>query len=450
MLRAGTLSRDGVSRRAFLLGAAGAAGVVSAACVPGEAGTSSSTAPVTIEMWHPWDTTREPLFKQVVADFQKLYPNITINAVVTPSADLITKTLTAMLAGTMPPIAYLERPDFLSYATKKLIDPLEPLVKTEKMALSEYYEGDLRSGTYGGKLYLLPAYVGTGRTLLWRNKKLFADAGLDPNKPPVTWDEFEAAERKLTLKDGNELKRLGNNSDSFKRTFYSAGGKWVTEDGRTLTFQNSPGPDAIDWIKRRLDSIYGGNAARGAFGSTRTAAAQRGGFFSGEVAMTTGHHGILFDAKTYAPDLQMGVSAAPVMRPEFPPAVAEFTAGYAMTAGNKTPGAAMKFLKYISYDDAGVGWFFRQQLRPSPIKKQNMHPDLRKLNPDWDTMLVAMAKDVGIPNSGADRDVDTLVAPVFTGALNGTVVVRQGLTEVAAASQQKVNAFWATVPNTTK
>ena len=146
MLRTGTLSRGGVSRRSVLLGAAGAVGVVSAACVPGQPGTSVSTAPVTIEMWHPWDTTREPLFKQVVADFQKLYPHITVNAVVTPSTELITKTLAATAAGTAPPIAYLERADFLGYALKKVIDPLDTLIKQEKMAVSEYYEGDIRSG----------------------------------------------------------------------------------------------------------------------------------------------------------------------------------------------------------------------------------------------------------------------------------------------------------------
>jgi ABC-type glycerol-3-phosphate transport system substrate-binding protein len=405
---------------------------------------------VTIEMWHPWDTTREPLFKQVVADFQKLHPSITISAVVTPSTELVTKTLAAAAAGTAPPIAYIERPDFLGYVVKKLVDPLDALLKQERMAVSEYYEGDIRSGTYDGKLYLVPAYVGTGRSLLWRSKKLFADAGLDPNKPPVTWDEFEAAERRLTQREGSELKRLGNNSDNFKRALYSAGGKWATEDGRTLTFHTGPGADTMDWIKRRLDSIYGGNAARAAFGSARAPAAQRGGFFTGEVAMTSTHHGILFDAKTHAPDLQMGVSAAPVLRAEFPPAVAEFTAGYAITTGNKTPGPAMKFVKYISYDDAGVGWFFREQLRPSPIKKQNSHPDLRKLNPDWDTMLVAMAKDVGTPNTGADRDVDALVGPVFTAVLNGTQVARQALMDVAAAAQQRVNAFWASVPSTTR
>ena len=451
MLRIESLSRGGVSRRTVLLGVLSSAGVMSAACVPGTAGqSSSSSAPVTMEVWHPWDAAREPFFKQVVVDFQKLHPNITVNAVTTASDVLGPKYLAATAAGTAPPIAYLERQDYLLYALKKIIDPLDALAKQEKISLTEYYEGDIKNGTYQGKLYLLPAYVGSGRSLLWRNKKLFADAGLDPNKPPVTWDEFEAAERKLTVKDGTELKRVAITGDNFKRTLYSAGGKWVTDDGRTLTFHNGPGPDAIDWVKRRVDSIYGGNAARSAFAAARPAPTQRGGFFTGEVAMTGGHHGILFDASQYAKDLQMGVSAQPVMRPEFPPAVAEFYAGYGITAGTKTPSQAMQFVKYVSYEDAGVGWFFRQQLRPSPIKKQNQHPDLRKLNPDWDTMLTAMTKDVGIANTGADRDIDPLTTAVFNDVLNGKQVSRQGLTEAAAAGQQKVNAFWASLPSTTK
>jgi multiple sugar transport system substrate-binding protein len=446
-MRAASAPRGRLGRRSILLGAVGAVGVVPAACAPGAAGqSSSSTAPAALEIWHPWDAAREAFFTQVVADFQKLHPNITINATLFTYDVLAPKYLAATAAGTAPPISYLERQDYLAYALRKIIDPLDALAKQEKISLTEYYEGDLKNATYQGKLYLLPAYVGSGRSLLWRNKKLFADAGLDPNTPPRSWDEFEAAERKLTIKDGTELKRVAFTGENFKRWLYSAGGKWDSDDGRTVTFHNGPAADAVEWVKRRTDAIYGGNAARGAFGAARGAAAQRGGFFTGEVAMTISHHGILFDQSQYAKDMQMGVSAAPVMRPELPPAVAEFFAGYGITSGTKTPSQAMQFVKYISYDDAGVGWFFRQQLRPSPIKKQNQHPDLRKLNPDWDTMLAAMARDVGVANTGADRDIDPFATAVFNDALNGKQVARQGLTESAAAAQQKVDAFWASIP----
>jgi hypothetical protein len=61
-----------------------------------------------------------------------------------------------------------------------------------------------------------------------------------------------------------------------------------------------------------------------------------------------------------------------------------------------------------------------------------------------------MTKDVGVANTGAEREVDALVGPVFTDVLNGKAVSRQALTEVAAAGQVKVNAFWASLPSTAK
>jgi multiple sugar transport system substrate-binding protein len=379
-----------------------------------------------------------------------LYPHITVNAVIVTADVRQQKYIAAMAGGTAPAIAYPERQDFVPLVVLNALEPLDTMLKQEKVNLADFYEADIKNSSYQGKVYQLPGYVGTGRSLLWRNKKMFADAGLDPNKPPVTWDEFEAAERKLTLKDGADLKQVGFTGENFKRWLFSTGGKWATDDGRTLTFQNGPAADAVDWAKRRTDAIYGGNAARLAFAAARTAAAQKGGFFTGEVAMTISHQGILFDASQFAKDLLMGVSAAPVMRPEFPPAVAEFFAGYGLSKGTSTPKEALQLIKYVTYDDRGVGWFFRQMLRPSPVKAQNQNPELRKLNSEWDAMLTAMTKDVPIPNTGVDRDVDALVSPLFTDVLNGKQVARQGLTDAAAAAQLKVNAFWASVPTPRK
>src|SRR5215213_5309938 len=111
-MRIGTLSRGRVSRRSVLLGAASTVGALSAACAPNTGGSSSnSTAPVMMEIWHPWDAAREPFFKQVVADYQKLHPNVTIDAAVVTYDVLAPKYLAATAAGSAPPMAYLERPD---------------------------------------------------------------------------------------------------------------------------------------------------------------------------------------------------------------------------------------------------------------------------------------------------------------------------------------------------
>jgi multiple sugar transport system substrate-binding protein len=286
--------------------------------------------------------------------------------------------------------------------------------------------------------------------LLYRNKKMFADAGLDPNKPPVTWDDLEAVERKLTVRDGGELKRVAFSGEDFKRWLYAASGHWASDDGRTVQFHLGPAADMVDWVKRRADGIYGGQAARSAFAAARGAATARGGFYTNELAMTVSNQSIIPDQGAVAPSLQMGISACPVMRADFPPSPAQYLSGYCISAGNKTPLQAFQFIKYITWDDRGVGWFFRQMGRPSPIKKQNDNPELRKLNPEWDAMVAAMAKDVFLPNTGIDKDVDQLWTPVWNDALAGKVVARQGLQDAAATAQRQVTAFWASAPSGTK
>ena len=131
------------------MGGVSAFGAAAAACAPGTGGPgSSSSAPVTMEIWHPWDGTREPFFKQVVADYQKIHPHVTINASVTPYDVLAEKYPAAAAAGTAPPMAYLERQDFLAYALKKIIEPLDTLVKQAKISPAEYYESDIKNATY--------------------------------------------------------------------------------------------------------------------------------------------------------------------------------------------------------------------------------------------------------------------------------------------------------------
>jgi multiple sugar transport system substrate-binding protein len=441
-----TSTRPGLVRRSVLTQAASGVAAVLAACAPGRGSPSNSAARATVEVWHPWDTTREALFNKMISDFQLLYPNITVKPTIVIAADHPAKYIAATAAGTPPAIANPDKQDLPAQSMRGYFQSLDALMKQEKVNASDYYEPDIKNSTYQGKINMLPSYVGAGRSLLYRNKKMFADAGLDPNKPPVTWDDLEAIERKITVKDGSDLKKVAFSGEDFKRWLYSAGGHWASDDGRTVQFHLGPAADMVDWARRRADSIYGGQAARTAFAAARGAASARGGFYTNELAMTVSNQSIIPDQIAQAKDMQMGISACPVMRAGFPPSPAAFLSGYCISAGNKTPLQAFQFIKYITWDDRGVGWFFRQMGRPSTIKKQNDNPELRKLNPDWDSMVAAMTKDVFLPNTGVDKDIDPLWTPVWNDALVGKVVARQGLTEAATTAQQKVTAFWAQAP----
>ncbi len=53
----------------------------------------------------------------------------------------------------------------------------------------------------GGKTWGIPFQRST--VVMYWNKELFKEAGLDPNKAPTTWAELKDAATKLTKKDAS-------------------------------------------------------------------------------------------------------------------------------------------------------------------------------------------------------------------------------------------------------
>jgi ABC-type glycerol-3-phosphate transport system substrate-binding protein len=353
------------------------AGAVVAACGPFQGGQGASRAvqDATIEVWHPWDGTREPLFNKMAQEFEQLYPTIKVRPLVVLSTIHTEKFIAASVAGTPPAIANPGNTQLPDFVLRGLVEPLDALMKQEKVRTEDYFEPDMLAASFQGKFYYLPAYAGTGRRLLYRNTRHFSEAGLDPTKAPLTWDDFEAAERKLTVREGTEIKRQAFWGESFRRWLFSAGGKWVTDDGRKLLFGDAIGLEVLEWMKRRTDSIYGSWAARAAFQQARSnGALQKDGFYTHELSMTVNNQSIFFESEQVAPTLQYAVSAAPVKRPGFPPNVVEGLAGYSISKGFKTPREAFLTIKYFSYDERGCGWFMKEQKRPSPVQKHNENP----------------------------------------------------------------------------
>jgi multiple sugar transport system substrate-binding protein len=74
---------------------------------------------------------------------------------------------------------------------------LTPYWNKAAVAISDYVPGgetgqwiNTAENVVDGKIVAIPIYL-IGVPLVW-NKELFKQAGLDPNKPPATWDEFLA------------------------------------------------------------------------------------------------------------------------------------------------------------------------------------------------------------------------------------------------------------------
>lgn len=121
---------------------------------------------------------------------------------------------------------------------------------------AKFMEGMIDSVTIGGKVYAAPLMASW--TIMFYNSQMFEKAGLDPNKPPATWDELVAFGKKLQTKDTYAYTdSLGPGeyvSTAFFRWAKSAGAKIAEWRGpKVYWLLDSPEcAQALDFLKKML------------------------------------------------------------------------------------------------------------------------------------------------------------------------------------------------------
>ncbi|MFF6888059.1 ABC transporter substrate-binding protein [Streptomyces sp. NPDC012421] len=190
-------------------------------------------------------------FEEDVKAFEKEHPKIKIDA---REGQMDPKTFSAKLAG-----GQLEDV-FYVYFT----DPAGLIQRGQAADISKYSEGvpylDEVKEDYlkvftgpDGKLYGLPN--GQYSLGLVYNRALFKKAGLDPDKPPVTWDEVRAAAKKIAaLGDGTvgyaDYSKNNQGGWHYTAWVYSMGGDIaVKEEGRwKAAFNSDAGRKALQML----------------------------------------------------------------------------------------------------------------------------------------------------------------------------------------------------------
>lgn len=140
----------------------------------------------------------------MAADFEKANPDIHIKPVYAGSyQDTIAKTLTALKGGDAPQVAVILSTDMFTLIDEDAIVPFDSLAKTadDKAWLKGFYPGFMENSQTGGKTWGVPFQRST--VVMFWNKELFKEAGLDPNKPPQTWAELVDYGKKLTKHDAS-------------------------------------------------------------------------------------------------------------------------------------------------------------------------------------------------------------------------------------------------------
>jgi ABC-type glycerol-3-phosphate transport system substrate-binding protein len=158
-----------------------------------------ATSQVTINYWHFYGGNFGKLHEQAIAKFNATHPDIHVNSqYIGSSWTGRDKLLTAIAAGTPPDVCMVDDYWIPQLAATgnivKLGDYISPETKNDVFPLF------WKSASYKGEIWAMP--YASSNLVLYYNKDLFKEAGLDPNKPPRTWEDLVAYAQKLT-KDTN-------------------------------------------------------------------------------------------------------------------------------------------------------------------------------------------------------------------------------------------------------
>jgi sn-glycerol 3-phosphate transport system substrate-binding protein len=135
----------------------------------------------------------------MIKGFEKENPDIDVEAVYAGNYDdTRIRAISAIKSGQPAQLSVLFSIDAYDLIEQDLIVPFEEVATSEadKKWLASFYPALMANGKIDGKTWGVPFQRST--IVMFYNKDMFREAGLDPNQPPKTWNEMAEAAKKLT------------------------------------------------------------------------------------------------------------------------------------------------------------------------------------------------------------------------------------------------------------
>lgn len=216
---------------------------------PYASSVAAQSDPIKLTFWNYWDGKNGEVMQSLVDEWNAANPDIQVENVFIGFNDLLPKLQAATAGGDAPDIAAGDLIWMPKLAQSGAIAPLDDLAATAGIDLTDFYPALLNAGSYDGKTYGLP--VSTNNLELFYNKELFEQAGLDPNKPPATWDELRAYAKQCADPDagiaGMELFTEPGEGLTWQYQVYlwQSGGDFLTDDLSAAAFNSDAGKQAL-------------------------------------------------------------------------------------------------------------------------------------------------------------------------------------------------------------
>ncbi|MEC0182720.1 ABC transporter substrate-binding protein [Paenibacillus peoriae] len=416
---------------------------------PKASGSSEgNTKPITITWWHSMGGDNGKAIDQIVSDFNASQSKIMVKATFQGNYDESLNKLKASLGSDTGP-ALVQVNDV---GTRFMIDsgaavPVQSYIDKEKYDISKMEPNILNYYKIDHKLYSMPFNSSTA--ILYYNKDLFKAAGLDPEKPPTTFDELTKAAQKLSAKGIMGLS-LYIEPWFMEQFFAVQGADYVDHDnGRTSPATQSlanteAGVKTLTWWKALVDGKLAHNYGR-------TADDAKMVFTSGQAAMMLNSTGALRGiVNTVGGKFEVGTGQLPKAEPS--QAGGTIVGGASnWILGNKSQeeqDAAWEFIKYLSSPKVQAYWSVNSGYFPittAAYEEQSVQDNLKKY-PQFMTAINQIHETKSnFANQGAVMGVfqeqRQFISNAIEEVLNGVKTPQDALNEAAVSSTGAIQQY---------
>jgi arabinogalactan oligomer/maltooligosaccharide transport system substrate-binding protein len=377
----------------------------------------------TVTWWDTSDATNEaPVFKELVAKFEKKYPKITVKYVNVPFDAAQDKFKTAAQSGSGAPDVFRAEVAWTpGFAKLGYLQPIDGTPAAD--GADDYLSGPVASTRLDGKTYGVPQVTDT--LALLYNKALLAKAGVTP---PKTMDELKTAALTVKAKTGAGGLYLNPGGYFLLPFLYGEGGDLVDAGAKKITVNSPEAAKAVDRVK---DLISSGAAMKPDFADGYNN--MQASFKDGKVAMViNGPWSVADDLKGPAFAKPENLGIAPV------PAGTSGKAGaptgghnYVIYAGSAHLDASYLFVQFMNSTENQA--YLAEKLGLLPTRKAAYEQSAVKASPVVTSFGAVLGTAVPRPAIPEGGDLFTALDENYVKVLNGSSTTQKGLDDVASA-----------------
>lgn len=251
---------------------------------------TNAAAQTTVTFWSSF--SNEPMLN-LVAQFEEEHPDIDVELVEAGNYnEMITRLQAAVVSGRLPDVVMLEITRYGIFADRGVLASLEPLMAAdETFNRADLIDGIEEATLYDGVPFVIP--FNNSVPVMYYNKDMFAEAGLDPENPPNTWQELLEVAQTLTVREGDTTLQWGLSAPPqwVRHAFVRQnGGDWMDASQSELTLN---APEAVEAYQFLYDLIYEYEVGYPEAGIDANEAISRQDFLSGRTGIVFNSTGSL-------------------------------------------------------------------------------------------------------------------------------------------------------------